>query len=854
LAGTQKTFLQRWGPWLAGGLFVIALIAVDRVLGRYDWRDVFVHLHATPARVLLYALLLTACSYLVMSTYDLLAVRFAGGRLPWHTVTMASFVAYAVSNNVGFAALSGGSVRYRIYTSAGLGGMQVAKVIAFCSATFALGAALMCGISLLLTPAAAGAVLHVGSLAARVVGVLLILVVAGYVVAAALRRKSLVLRGHTILLPGLGLSLLQVLVACVDLCLAAGVLYVLMPDGSTGTFLGFLGIYVLASVAGLLSNVPGGLGVFESVLLLLTPDGAPPDQKLAAVLAYRIVYCLLPFVLALAVMLAREAWLKRHLLLRWLGWGEAWLRVMTPHVIGAAVFACGVVLLLSGATPMLDSRMSMLRHIVPLPLLEVSHLLGSAAGLGLLFLAQGIRRRLDAAWHLTLLLLLVGAAASLAKGFDYEEALVLLAMAVALVVSRDRFHRKASLLDQRFSPLWLGATLLALLASLLLAWLSFRHIDYSHDLWWQFALHAQAPRAMRAAVMTIVLAGAAGTWLLLRPSPLLPDLPDEAALERARQAMGASADTAANLALLGDKNLMFSADGTAFVMFRPVGRSWIAMGDPVGPAGARSELVRQFREACDTYAARPVFYQVGVEDLPNYLEAGLTLSKIGEEARVPLGDFTLEGSRRAELRQIHRRAQRDGASCEVLPPEQVPQHLPALRAISDHWLAAKSVAEKGFSLGCFDERYLARFPCAVVRVGGQPVAFANLWLSGDRTELSVDLMRYDDQAPKGVMDYLMIELMLWGRQHGLAWFNLGMAPLSGLADHEFSPMWNRVGAFVYRHGEHFYNFEGLRGYKEKYLPQWRPRYLATPGRASLPRIIMDLTSLVAGSARRIVMR
>jgi phosphatidylglycerol lysyltransferase len=264
--------------------------------------------------------------------------------------------------------------------------------------------------------------------------------------------------------------------------------------------------------------------------------------------------------------------------------------------------------------------------------------------------------------------------------------------------------------------------------------------------------------------------------------------------------------------------------------------------------------VWQFREACDRYAARPVFYQIGVDDLPNYLDAGLTLSKIGEEARVDLAHFGLEGSRWAELRQIHRRAQRDGASSEVLDVQQVVQQMPALRAISDQWLTAKSVAEKGFSLGRFDERYLARFPCAVVKVADRIVAFANVWASGDGQELSVDLMRYDDHAPKGVMDYLLIELMLWGRQQGHAWFNLGMAPLSGLVDRDFAPMWNRVGAFVYRHGEHFYNFEGLREYKEKFHPVWRPRYLATPGRSTLPRVIMDLTTLIAGSSRRIVMR
>jgi phosphatidylglycerol lysyltransferase len=502
----------------------------------------------------------------------------------------------------------------------------------------------------------------------------------------------------------------------------------------------------------------------------------------------------------------------------------------------------------------MDERLHLLRHVVPPPMLEVSHLLGSAAGVALLFLAQSLQRRLDAAWHVTVWLLVIGAMASLAKGFDYEEALILLAMVVMLLVARDRFHRKASLLDQRFSPAWVAAAIVALAASVWLALFSHRHVDISQELWWQFALDADFPRTLRAALLSIVLAGAVGAWMLLRPAALEYVLPSAEDLERAQRAISASSDTNANLALLGDKNLLFAPDGEGFVMFRPVGRSWIAMGDPVGSPAVRASLVWAFREACDRYAARAVFYQVGVEDLPNYLDAGLMLAKIGEEAHVDLGQFNLQGARAADLRQTHRRAQRDGATCEVLRPGEVTALLPELRRISDNWLAAKSVAEKGFSLGRFDAEYLARFPCAVVRVAGSPVAFANIWTTGNRHELSIDLMRHDDTAPKSVMDFLMIELMLWGQAQGFQWFNLGMAPLSGLADREFSPTWNRVGAFVYRHGEHFYNFEGLRAYKDKFHPVWRPRYIACPGRTALPRIIMDVTSLIAGSPRRILMR
>ncbi len=214
-------------------------------------------------------------------------------------------------------------------------------------------------------------------------------------------------------------------------------------------------------------------------------------------------------------------------------------------------------------------------------------------------------------------------------------------------------------------------------------------------------MDADAPRSLRATLLSIVLAGVAGAWMLLRPAALEYVLPAAADLARAQRVIDGSADTNANLALLGDKNLLFSPDGAGFVMFRPVGRSWIAMGDPVGPPEVRASLVWAFREACDRYAARAVFYQVGVEDLPNYLDTGLTLAKIGEEARVDLREFSLQGAQAAELRQTHRRALRDGASCEVLPATAVPALLPELRRISRQLARGQIRCGEGLLAGPF---------------------------------------------------------------------------------------------------------------------------------------------------------
>jgi phosphatidylglycerol lysyltransferase len=235
-----------------------------------------------------------------------------------------------------------------------------------------------------------------------------------------------------------------------------------------------------------------------------------------------------------------------------------------------------------------------------------------------------------------------------------------------------------------------------------------------------------------------------------------------------------------------------------------------------------------------------------------YLNLGLTLLKLGEEARVPLDSFSLEGSARKELRQAVRHVEREGCTFEVLPLTAVTAILPELQAISDAWLAAHQTREKGFSLGFFQPDYICQFSVGLVRRNGQIVAFSNLLCGAERHELSADLMRYAPNAPNGVMDYLFIQLLLWGRHEGYHWFNLGMAPLSGLDDRALAPAWNRLGAFVFRHGEHFYNFQGLRHYKDKFDPVWEPKYLASPGGLALPRILTNLASLISGGLKGVV--
>jgi phosphatidylglycerol lysyltransferase len=839
-----------WTTLLGIALFGLALFWLHHLLGQYRWRDILNHVHAIPTANVLRAALFTIAGYGCLTLYDALAVRFAGAHVPYLRVALISFMGYAVGHNVGLNTLSGGAIRYRAYSALGLGAKQIATIIAFGSVTFLLGAGLLLGLSLLTQAGMSGSVLHVHAWLAMLAGGILLAAVAAYLWLVCTRHEPLRYRRIVIPVPKPRVAFAQVAVACADLLCAASVLYVLLPPQAAISFEAFAGIYLIAIAAGVISNVPGGIGVFEAVLLVLL-QSVPKGSLLGALLAYRAIYYFAPFAAALVLLGAHEIWAHRGPAVRLARLGRAFLNAVTPQAISIAVFVAGAVLLFSGATPGLGPRLELLRDFVPLPILELSHLLGSAVGVGLLVIAHGLYRRLDAAWWLTMWLLCAGILLSLLKGFDYEEATILGVIATVMVLARGRFLRRASLIEQHYSGPWIVALVLVLVTVAWLVIFAYRHVPYGNQLWWEFAFHATAPRSLRASMLAAMIAAAYGLWRLLRPAPQPIAPPSEADLERAEELIAEVEDATANLALLGDKNLLFNAERTAFIMYQVSGNSWVAMGDPVGRPEACESLAWQFLEKCDVMAVSPVFYQVKPQNLPLYIDLGLHLSKLGEEARVPLESFSLEGSARAELRQAHRRASREGAEFEVVPRANVGAILPELCAVSDAWLAEKNTAEKRFSLGFFDDRYLRHFDCAVVRRGGAIIAFANLWRGGSN-ELSVDLMRYGDAAPKGVIDFLLIECMLWGRIQGYHWFDLGMAPLSGLEEHALAPAWHKIGRMVQRYGETFYPFEGLRKFKEKFLPVWRPRYLAAPHGLAMAGALLDVTALISGGVGKVL--
>ncbi|MDD1619913.1 MAG: bifunctional lysylphosphatidylglycerol flippase/synthetase MprF [Methylococcaceae bacterium] len=837
--------------FLPFALFACALWIVHSELKIHGLADIVASLKATPLTSVTAALALTALNYLVLAAYDWQALRFTGHTdIPLPKMIAAALLSYAISNNTGHAWAAGGSVRYRFYSKWGVPGWDILKISLFQTVTYLLGALTLGLVGSLLLPmflppsASEPAAIHwITLICAMALG--------GYWLAVGFWRRPLLIQGFELYLPSITMTGWQTLIASIDVVLSSLVLWALLLDKLQLGFGSFVVVFVVAQVLGVISQVPGGIGVFESAFLWLLSDSVNENQHLVlvgALLLYRAVYYFMPLLLAGVGLLGNELYGRRQVLIAGGKAVNQLLAAVIPQIHSVLLLLAGGILLISGSIPANPVLMDWLRDFVPLPVVELSHLAGSLTGLVLIFLARGIRLKIDAAWYGSLFLLGIGILASLLRGLDWHEASVLALILLLLLPCKKHFERQSSLWRMPFSRYWLAMISLVLATFVWLGFFAHREIPYAHELWWQFSYEDNAPRFLRASLLIAVVTSSYGLSRLFSIArPQILQIPTPAELDDAQRLMTRSHDCQGFLALLGDKYLLWSQTRSAFIMFTTTPNFWIAMGDPVGKSGDFEELVWQFREQADHCGAKTVFYQIGNELLPVYLDLGLSLFKLGEEAKVDLANFSLSGRQRDSQRSAINKFVKLNYRFEILSRDAVPQVLPELRRISDDWLRRKNTHEKGFSLGFFNEAYLRRTPVAVIKdETGRIWAFANLWQTDNREEISIDLMRYDHESPKGIMDYLFAELMLWAKAEHYHWFSLGMAPLAGLERRPLAPLWHKIGNVVFDLGGEFYNFEGLYDYKAKFAPSWQPRFLAAQAGVSVPMILMSVTRVIAG--------
>lgn len=280
----------------------IAAYLLYRTLSQYSLDEIIESVRAIPAAHLARAFGFAAASYLCLSFFDWLAVRYAGKPLAWHRTALTSFTALSIGHNVGVAALSSGAIRYRFYARWGLGVGDVAKVILFCGITVGLGLATMGGLALLLYPSTAEGLMGVNGPELKGMAVVCLSLPLAWIVLSAFVRGELSVRKWSLTLPPLPLAIGQVVAGTANYACVAACLHQLLAATSEVNYLEVAAIYVIGILASLISHVPGGLGVLEATVLYLQPGA----EAVGALLVFRLVYFLVPLALGLPTLLASE--------------------------------------------------------------------------------------------------------------------------------------------------------------------------------------------------------------------------------------------------------------------------------------------------------------------------------------------------------------------------------------------------------------------------------------------------------------------------------------------------------------------------------------------------------------------
>lgn len=829
-------------------IFTVSLFLLYNLEQDYQLNDIFLEIKQfAPSKILL-AVLLTLVSYLLLTLYDYLAIRELKSPLSYQQVAPVSFLAFTFSNTIGFSLLTGTSIRYKFYSELGLSGNNITQVVLACSVTFFLGLFFICGLALINFPAEQLSDLPLPTWffsLNRVIGILMLLGVISYFVFSLMWKRSIHFRGFELAPPIFSLSLKQFLVSSIDWIVVGTLFYSLLPEVDGLSYLQVLSIFFVANAIGVLAHVPGGIGVFETVVTVTLSQYLPAEQILSSVIIYRLMYYIVPFVLALMYFVATLVLTNKDKFSK-LNVNLQIVRQLLPPLLSISVFGVGLVLLLSVVNPSIIHKYHWLGEIVPLPIVELSSLILSASAILLLLLSHGLFKRYQKAFELTQKLLLVAMVFIVLKGAQWQISLALGLIYLLMLPCEQIFYRQGSIVGIKYSFGWALSLAAALFLMMWVLFFAYQDVDYDHSLWFTFSQDSHVSRALRGgAVALVILLIFAFRYVLAMRRPQTRLL-DEHTLSCAMDIVANAPSSHGFLALVQDKSLLFNEDNDAFLMYARAGHCWVVMGDPIGNPDKFDDLLWQFRELCDAYDGWPVFYQVTQRYLPHFLEQGLSLYKLGEEAIVPLAEFDLQSSKYRSLRQSHAKALREGLRFKIIEASEVKALLPTLEVISSSWLKAKQGREKGFSVGYFSAAYLCATPMALVYLNDELVAFSNVWASAAKIEFSVDLMRYEPSlSGSNIMDFLFTELLLWGKQQGYQQFNLGMAPMSGLTDRALVPFWTKLAKTVYKKGNKFYNFQGLRRYKDKFNPRWEAKYLICYGGLSLPVVVGSLVTLTS---------
>lgn len=807
---------------------VLSIVAIRNELQDVNREDINNLVDSIGVAKIFGLLVVGSIAFSFSTSYDLVLAKYYNIELKAKDIFQIGWIAQSFNYFLGLAGMTGYTIRSKMYESEKVPPKTASKI----ALMIALNGII--GLFYLAAPAIGG-LMEIGQvqyipimLAAFALGLL-------YLFIHKLPVKIFKSEKFMARLPEFNLRYKLVLTSILEWLIAAVYFYIVMHEFLQQiALMEAIMIYVLATIVGLLSMIPGGLGSFEgAVLIFLGSRGYESANITLALLLFRAGYTVIPWILGIFLLGIRNIHNKK------LAMGDLQYYRLINRIMGVLVFISGAVLVLSSSTPEIFDRVRILHLLFPKIVPIVSTWITFSFGILLVILSKGIFNGVKRTHHFAIAVLVLASLTCMIKGLDHEEAILMLVTAFALFMNREAFQN-SSIQITASSFLKVLLTSLALIAGYFIVYNISHRIDFLKGTERYSLSFMKSNGNFMLSFLALTVAVGVALTFTARRYLAFSDIKAEdiKAYEEIRDAYENSAYT--HLFYMKDKNIFFNSKKTVVFLYRSYKHNIFVLGDPVGERWDFEDAIDELIVWAHEKNMVVSFYEITGKYIEDFVNSGFRFLKIGESAGVDLKKFTTEGKQGKGFRQILNKMTENALSFKVYNPPYDEKLMEELEVISKDWLQGRG--EMGYSIGSFNPDYLARARIFAIEDKDNKIqAFANEMIIKNTKILSIDLMRHRSEALNGMMDMLFISMMLWGKGEGYEVFDMGIAPLSNVGNKLYSDAKEKLIHLAYQYGNKIYGFVGLRNYKQKFHPNWSNVYIAYKESRMLPEILLDLS-------------
>ncbi|SCT38017.1 oxacillin resistance-related FmtC protein [Staphylococcus caeli] len=809
----------------AVALFIIVVFTFYKELSHINLKETL-HSFGKINRVSLVLLFLAGgASIIVLSMYDVILAKTLNLKISLLKTVRVGYIVNALNAVVGFGGFIGASVRFLFYKNATEDKKALVHTISIVLISMLTGLSLL---SILV-------VLHIFDVShifspypwIKWLMYVVALFLPAFVIMTILKPVQ---KTHRLL------GVYCTIVSGVEWFVAALVLYMaLMMVGVQLPFSTFMGIFIIAALTGLISFIPGGFGTFDLVVLLgLKHINVSKEEIVLALLLYRFAYYLFPVLVALILSTfefrstAKRYWEGSRISVPVKDMSSLLASYQKDIIARAPSFSIAVLLLFTSLVFFLNNLTIIYdglydpNHYIYYIIVSVH----TCACLLLLLNVVGVYRLSKRAILFSIISIVL---IFIATAYTYAS-FMLLSWLIVMLILLLVFYRRARVIKRpfRYNKLLLSFAIGAII-------LYINHLVISTTFYTLDIYHIEVDTSILryyfwfTVLLVAIIVGVIVWWFeyRYRLSNKRDDI--DTCTTIVNQYGG---NYLSHLMYSGDKKFFINENEDAFLMYRYQHNAYIVLGDPIGNPDAFHQLLEVFYREAEYLGYDIIFYQVTERNMSLYHSFGNQFFKLGEESVVDLTTFTTSGKKKRGLRATLNKLDDLKISFEVLEPPFSQDLINELKQISDAWLADKE--EMHFSVGSFDENYLSQAPIAILKDENQSIiAFCSLMPTYYRSTMSVDLIRWNPEIELPLMDALYLNMLLWSQANHYERFNMGMATLSNVGQIPYSFYGERIAGRVFEHFNGLYRFQGLRRYKEKFNPNWEPRFLVYRKRHSL---------------------